>query len=185
MQRAVELDPNYSGNYLALGVAYRFARDYGPAVANLRRGLELEPTSAIAHMNLAVTETAVGNFPEALRQLNVAEVLWEQNGPNTFRLAQMAFTYSQAGRPDEAVRLFNELEERALEERVGEATWARAYMAIGDYERGLQHLEAAVRERVPTDVRTLVGLSANSAGDPILDTDPRFQKLLSGLWETG
>jgi len=28
-------------------------------------------------------------------------------------------------------------------------------------------------------------LSANSAGDPILDTDPRFQKLLSGLWETG
>ena len=185
MQRAVELDPNYFGNYLALGVAYRFARDYGPAVASLRRGLELEPTSAIAHMNLAVTETALGNFPEALKQLNVAEVLWEQNGPNTFRLAQMAFTYSQAGRPDEAVRLFNELEERARKERVGEATWARAYMAIGDYERGLQHLEAAVRERVPTDVRTLVGLSANSAGDPILDTDPRFQKLLSGLWETG
>ncbi|MCZ6761163.1 MAG: tetratricopeptide repeat protein, partial [Gemmatimonadetes bacterium] len=185
MQRAVELDPNNPNRLLNLGVAYRYARDYGSAAATFRRGLELAPAVITLHINLARAEVALGNSSEALRQLSLIETLFGEDRPNTLRLTQMAVTYSQAGRSDQAMRLFNELEERALEEPVGEASWVRANIAIGDYEQALQYLESAIRERVPTDVGTLAELAANAIGDPALETDPRFQELFSRLWDDG
>ena len=182
MERVVELDPNNPTRQQNLGVAYRYAGDYERAAAVFRTGLELQPTSVTLHVNLAIAEVGRGDHSEALRQLNLAEVLSGEEGPNTFRLAQMARVYSQAGRQDDAMRMFNVLEQKAQEAPVGEATWASAYAAIGDHERALEHLETAVRDRVPTDSGTLGQLAANVFVDPVLETDPRYRELLSGLW---
>ncbi len=182
MERVVELDPNNPSRQQNLGVAYRYAGDYERAAAAFRTGLELQPTSVTLHVNLAIAEVGRGDHPEALRQLNLAEVLSGEAGPNTFRLAQMARVYSQAGRQDDAMRMFNALEQRAQGAPVGEATWASAYAAIGDHERALEHLETAVRDRVPTDSGTLGQLAANVFVDPVSETDPRYRELLRGLW---
>jgi len=183
MQRAVRLDPNNPARDTNLGVAYRFARDYSQAALSFRTALELDPTSISLHINLAIAEAALGDHAEALRQLNLAETLAGEIGLNAFRTAQMALTYSQAGSSEDAQRLFDELQDKARGEPIGEAIWARANMAIGDYEQALQHLESAVRERVPTDASTLADLAANAGNDPYLDADPRFQELLGGLWD--
>ena len=127
----------------------------------------------------------LGNYAEALSVLGVVEALSVDTRPNSLRLSQMAVTYSQAGRSDEAMRIFNELEERAQEAPIGEAIWARANIAIGDYDQALQHLEAAIRDRVPTDVGTLAELAANVTNDPVLETDPRYRELLGGIWDDG
>ena len=183
MHEAVKLDPKNPSRQLNLGVAYRYARDYRPAAASIRRSLELDPASVATHINLAAAEAALGNSAEAIRQLSLAEALSVRIRPNVFRLAQMALTYSLADSSDDAERLFNELMDRAQEEPIGEAIWTRAYMAVGDYEQALLHLESSVRDRVPTDVSTLADLAANAGNDPSLDADPRFQQLLSGLWD--
>jgi TolB-like protein/Tfp pilus assembly protein PilF len=185
MERVVELDPNNPIRLQNLGVAYRYAGDYERAVTAFERGLELEPTSVSLHTNLAIAQLGRGDHPEAIRQLNLAEVLSGDERPDIFRLTQMARTYGQAGRQDEAMRLFEELTQKAQEVPVGEATWASAYAAIGNHEKALEHLETAVRERVPSDAAVLGQLAANVFGDTMLETDPRYRELLSGLWDDG
>ncbi len=168
-----------------LGVAYRFAGNYVQAAASLRRALELNSRGVGSLVNLAAAEAALGNSAEAISQLSLVEALMSSTDPDAFRLAQMALIYARADSGDDAERLFNELMERAEDEPIGEAIWTQAYMAIGEYEQALLHLESAVRDRVPTDVTTLVDLAANSYDDAYLDADPHFQALLSGLWDTG
>jgi tetratricopeptide (TPR) repeat protein len=185
MQRAVALDPKNPNRLQNLGVAQRYARNYQAAAEASRAGLELSPTEITLHINLARAEVGLGNYAEALSVLGVVEALSVDTRPNSLRLSQMAVTYSQAGRSDEAMRIFNELEERAQEAPIGEAIWARANIAIGDYDQALQHLEAAIRDRVPTDVGTLAELAANVTNDPVLETDPRYRELLGGIWDDG
>ncbi len=75
-----------------------------------------------------------------------------------------------------------QFEERATEEGTGDAWWAQAYIAVGDYERALQRIESAVNERVSLDQTALFALAGNSWGDPELE-EPEFRALLDGLWD--
>ena len=95
----------------------------------------------------------------------------------------MALAYSQAGRSDEVQRLLSELETRARSgEFIGDAQWARAYIAIGNYELALERLESAVADRLSADVLTLTAIAANPWNDPELD-NAEFRALLDNLWD--
>ena len=178
LQRAVELDPNNFIRYNQLGIAYTRTRAYDAAAIALGTAVELSPTNVGSLTNLALTEVARGNYDDAVRRIEIVERL----NPGTGRFAQMALAYSQMGRDEDARRMFLKFEESAAENPVGDAWWARAYLAVGDYEQALQRLETAVEERELTDLASLSSLAANPWGDPILD-EPDFQELLSGLWD--
>ena len=123
-------------------------------------------------------EAIRGNTAEALTRLRVAEDLGTDR---VYRFAQMALVYSLAGRPDDAARLFDEFEERAIREGIGNGWWAYAYVAVGDYENALQRVELAFDERVTVDQTPLFSLASNIWRDPELDT-PRFRAFLDNLW---
>ena len=178
LRRAVELDPNNFDSQVQLGIAYLWARNFDAAVDSLERALDLNPTDIGALVQLAFTEIGRDNDEDAIRHLQIVE----QFQINTFRLSQLALGHARLGRRDDAQRLFGEFEESANENPVGNAVWARAYVAIGDYQRALERLEAAVDERVPTDLPTLSRFAANPLDDPELDS-LEFEELLSGLWE--
>ena len=94
----------------------------------------------------------------------------------------MARAYALAGRPEDARRLFAQFEERALAEGVGDAWWANAYIAVGDYEQALQRIESAVNNRISADQAALANLAANPWGDSELEK-PEFRSLLDNLWD--
>jgi len=178
MRRAIELDPFAYGPRIQLGIIYRNAGDWDAAATAFQDVLTREPADINSNVQLGYAEAPRGNAAEAARLLQLAEQLGQ---PTVFRLAQMAHAYALAGRPDDAMRLFTEFEERATEEGIGDSRWAQAYIAVGDYEQALQRIESAVNERIPVDQTALTLLAENPWGDPELDK-PEFRALLDGLW---
>jgi len=171
-QRAAELAPNDFYPIVNLLLTYRFAGDWDSAVAVAR---DIEEPEGIAY-----AEAARGNSAEALAAVRIAE----QFDHPLFRRVQFAHVYALAGRPDEAMRVFAEIEEAAKDQPIGQAIWARAYIAIGDYDEVLRRVDLAVANRVPTDFAALAELAANPWNDPEL-ASPRFRALLDGLWDDG
>ncbi len=172
LERAADLQPDWATT-IQLGIAYKYARDYDASAVVLRRAVEFNPTSVAAHVHLADAEIGRGNNDEALRQLQIVEQL---EIPLPYRLGQMMLGYSRLGLQGDVARLFSQLEERATEEVVGDATWAMGHLAIGDNERALELFEFAADNLSAIDTFALIALKANSWASPVLE-EPRFQAL--------
>jgi tetratricopeptide (TPR) repeat protein len=77
-RKATELAPNSPEPFLGLGQAYMESRDYGSAIAPLKRALELSPDLLVAHQFLGYALLAQGYATEAiphLRQAGAQEAL--------------------------------------------------------------------------------------------------------------
>lgn len=184
LRAAVELDPNnlQSRNFLAQ--SYRQSGNWETASMVYSDLLERAGTHSggmgrSVYAGAAEVEAILGNDSQAIALLRVAERL-ESLG--AYRLAQMAHTYSLAGERDDAMRLFAQFEREASENRVSDAVWVRAFIAIDNYEQALQRLESAVQNRVLGDLAALAGIRANPWRDPELDS-PAFRTLVSNLWD--
>ena len=162
-----------------VAITFRYFGDWDAAATAFRDALNRDPARLGTNAQLGYVEASRGNAAEAVRLLQLAERLGQ---PTVYRLAQMAHAYALAGRPDDAMRIFVEFEDRATEEGVGEAWWANAYIAVGDYGQALQRIESAVNERVSVDQTALTILAENAWADPELDK-PEFRALLDGLWD--
>ena len=183
-QQAVELEPENPVHRFQLGITHKYMRNYEAATTALQSAIALAPTLISGRANLAIVTIARGNHIQALRHLQVAEQLarqqFEDNIPH-WRLAQMAYAYSQLGRRQDVLRLFNELEQS--EDPVSDVAWAMTYMAVGDYEEALGRLTTAIEEQEESDdFRQLLGdMVANTYSDPALD-GPQFKAVLDGIW---
>jgi tetratricopeptide (TPR) repeat protein len=68
-RKASELDPNLADAFLNLGMAYMEKRDYGSAIAPLKRTLELSPNLPVADQLLGYALLAQGYAAEAIPHL--------------------------------------------------------------------------------------------------------------------
>ena len=174
--RAVELDPNNNLLVYQQGLNLRYAREYDDAYNVLRHALVLEPAASHVHMQVAFTEIGRGNHEEALQELEIAEQLFTDDYLNRYRITQFAFGYSQLGRDEVVIQKLNMLSEIDRDDPVDDALWAMMYLALGDHEQALSHLERAIDEQDP-NIFTLAELKANAYQMPVLD-EPRFRNLL-------
>ena len=108
-RRALELDPNNGLLVNQIAIGYRWARNWDASATAYQANLDRSPTSISPLVGLTYVEAARGNSVEAGRLLQIAEQL----EPAPFRLAQMAEAYALLGRGDDAMRMFNLIEERA------------------------------------------------------------------------
>lgn len=93
---AIALDPNFDPPRHALvqlysreGIEFLSAHRYPEAIAAFTQGVQLEPTSAPAHMNCARALSLAGDFPRALPEYQAALRLAPQN-------ASYHYTYGSA-----------------------------------------------------------------------------------------
>lgn len=174
-QQALELNPYDWYLYHQLAVTYRYAKNYDASAASARKSIEVDPARPSPRVGLAIAEIVRGNIAEAVAQLQIAETLG--GNVSNFRVAQMALAYGQAGRPEDAVRLFNVLEDRAKETLVSAALWAKAYLAVSDYDEVFRRLETAINDPVPADIVMLAQVKANAWRDRVLEEESRFLSL--------
>jgi tetratricopeptide (TPR) repeat protein len=151
---------------------YRTGIDYEQAATIFREFVEEYPDAAAYRSHLAFAEIGLGDEAEALRQLRLAEELFG-NRLNSYRGATIALAYAKLGRSDDVTRLFGRLQQM---ESVSQAAWAAAYIALGDYDQALEHLESAIAEpeSISGATNVLYFLADNPFQDPELDT-ARFQ----------
>jgi eukaryotic-like serine/threonine-protein kinase len=104
VKEAIALRPRSWTDHNTLGFIYYNAARYADAAEEFRRVTELEPASARGYLMLGAAlhqsgdvQQAIGNYEHAVRL-----------SPNAASYSNLAFTYYQSGRIDDAVRAFQQ-----------------------------------------------------------------------------
>jgi TolB-like protein/DNA-binding winged helix-turn-helix (wHTH) protein len=168
-ERARELDPLSSIINTWVGSRYFFARQYDRAIQEYRNALEMDPNFIPAHMVLGQAYEEKGMLPDAIAELERAVTL---AGGSPIYAASLAHALGIAGRRAEALNLLDRLKKTTENGFVSPYDLALAYLGLGDKDRTLQLLNAAVQERTPR-----VAFLAVEPRFDGLRTDPRFQRL--------
>jgi tetratricopeptide (TPR) repeat protein len=130
------------------GVAALNRNDLKAAQAKFEAVVLLAPAQELGHSALGTVLLREGQFGAAIRELQKALILKPGDGPAQRNLA---FAYSQAGEPAEAVPLFAKLDaaakanKHALPAELLEA-YGRALLAIGKPKAAIEKIKVAVDE---------------------------------------
>ena len=166
---AEELDP------LSLTIAmngadpYYFTRRFDPAIEHLERVLRREPRFFPAHYNLGRALALKGMYAEAIAAFETAARL----SGNRQAGAALAYAYARAGRPGEARKILEEMEQAAAARYLASPQLALIHLGLGDIGKALDLLERGFEERS----YFMIYLRADPMYDE-LRSHPRFTRLL-------
>lgn len=143
-RRQIALDPTAVrvGNF---GIALGYLGDYEASREQLSIAIEMQPLNPLWQSWLAFVQTALGNRPAALQQLEYAEQIMGSNRMRVL-LPEIAHAYARGGRLNDAQRIFEEIQALGQSDELGAGTWAQAYLAIGDRRSALHWLEVAAEK---------------------------------------
>ena len=134
--RALELNPDLPEGYVALaGIQQSYDWDWAAAEASLDRALALRPGDTTTRLELAHLKNMRGRRDEAFADI---QQVVEQDPLNWSAQRGLAVSLARRGRFDEALRIFDRLEEADASRT--SLYWSRGnlWMMQGDYERALQ-----------------------------------------------
>jgi TolB-like protein/Tfp pilus assembly protein PilF len=179
-RQALAVAPNSAQTAAVAGFVLIFTGDYEEAARIEREAIRLDPAFFFSYLMLGMLEATRGNVTEALARLRFAEQL-SQGIPSADVLSELAYGYGLIGRRDDAMRIFEQIENMASEFHVGAASWAMAYLGIGDEERALEFLMATSDvTRGGEGYLALTFMLGNAFGDPVLD-QPEFVEVRRGI----
>ncbi len=163
-RKALALDDMLADTHATLGtIRFRYHWDWSGAEAEMRRALELNPSSAAAHHDLAWLLLAARRFDGALVEIRAAQEL----EPLSVRAnADVGWVYYRARRYGEAIRQMErtlEMEPRFLSAR---HCLERALVHAGRPEEALRHALAGARQE-GLDPATLNQTGSVDPVDPI------------------
>ncbi len=169
-QRAADLDPLSLAIGVVVGEALLGAGRVDEAIGKLRGVLEMDPHFVRAHSVLAVAYEKKGMLDEAIAANEKAVEL--SGGFLNYR-ARLSRVRALAGEQSEALRLLDELTDRAGREYVSPINFALACIGLGRHDRAIDWLEKAYDERSVY----LIVADTSPLFDP-LRSEPRFQAIL-------
>ena len=177
IERALELNPNLAEAHIHHAWNLAIFGTEADAIAEMKRGIELDPLSPLYNAWLGGLYWEYGRFDEAIEQtqksielepdfpvalyvrgLALADkgkyaeaIAAHQKGmqkyPNRSFAWGLARTYAVAGRAEDARKILSTAESNHPIEPVHPWFIAAAYSALGDYERAMQWLEKAYETR--------------------------------------
>jgi serine/threonine-protein kinase len=177
IERALELNPNLAEAHIHHAWNLAIFGTEADAIAEMKRGIELDPLSPLYNAWLGGLYWEYGRFDEAIEQtqksielepdfpvalyvrgLALADkgkyaeaIAAHQKGmqkyPNRSFAWGLARTYAVAGRAEDARKILSTAESDHPIEPVHPWFIAAAYSALGDYERAMQWLEKAYETR--------------------------------------
>jgi len=174
-RRGVALDPNFSFGHWNLGASFFVMRNPDAAIAAFTEAVRLNPAEPYLRRWLAMAEIQRGNDDAALAEIRIVEQLGDTYSGIPIR----AYSYSLLGRRDEAQRVFESVEGKAVSEELdpGAGGWAMLHLAVGNYDQALEWLRVAAdkieNQELDAGYYYIVIIRANPLSDPILD-QPEF-----------
>lgn len=171
LKRAQELDPLSEINTY-IGLSHYWSRQYGTAVGEFQKALELYPDFWLPHLYLGWTHLQQGHIRQAEEELG--EAFRRENSPWT--VASLAHASAVSGDRARAHQLLGELQERAARQFVAPYFVARIWTGLGEKEQAFAWLEKAYDARD----ECLTWLKVDPAMDS-LSGDPRYPDLLRRL----
>jgi serine/threonine-protein kinase len=171
-QRATALEPLSAVMAVDTNVPYSLTGQYDRAIAQCRKGLELDPNFWLAHFVLGWIELEKGtNVPNAIAEYRLAMV-----EPVPFVKGWLGYAYGRNGQKDEARKVLAELDRLSTERFVSPFCQALIYLGLGEHSKAIDWLEKAYEGRS----QWLTWLKVEPLLDP-LRPDPRFQALVKRM----
>lgn len=164
LRKAVEIDPEFGGAWVNLGVALRRAGDVTAAEAAYRKALEVDPETSSAYTNLASLLRARGQDSEAAGLLALATNVDRRNPFSYLALGDLSLAQ---GRLEEARRFYRQALRLHGEDAEVYAALGLVALAAGDPgEAGKWLRRAQARDRANERVRLLGNRLAGPAALP-------------------
>jgi TolB-like protein/DNA-binding winged helix-turn-helix (wHTH) protein/Tfp pilus assembly protein PilF len=170
-ERGRKLDPLSFNAQMAVGSAYRTAKQYERSITEIRRAIEMSPANTRGNFQLGVTLVAMGRFTDAIPELEIAAR--PATGHNSRIEAYLGYAYAAAGRPDDAREVLNELAAHGREQYVSSFGIALIHDALGEKELAL----AALR-RARDDHAVEFGLIEQYPSFKAIASEPGFQAVM-------
>jgi eukaryotic-like serine/threonine-protein kinase len=174
LQRARDLDPLSVIVLAYTGQVDLFAGRYDRAEALLTRTLQMNPSHALVLHNVGELHLAQKRYAEAIVRLE--ESVEASRRRNAHYLAMLGCAYARAGRTAAALKLRQELTERAKQRLASAFDLAALHAAMGDRDAALSWLERGYQARDPW----LAELKAWPWFDE-LAAHPRFQAVMQRM----
>ena len=146
MRVALDLDPLSLVIQSGIGRILHFARRFDEAAVQFEHVLQTNPSFGQAHVDLALTRLATGEFPRVRAALDRADAL--MGGVSTILLLR-GICASREGRSDEGRRILDELCARHERGDAGVDDLALLAGTLGDWDRALPWLREACARRAP------------------------------------
>jgi TolB-like protein/Tfp pilus assembly protein PilF len=168
--KALDLDPLSLPINAQLSWALYIARQYGAAIQQGQKALEIDQNFGLTHYWLGHSQLQTRQHEDAVNSFMTSYKI--AGTPQS--LAGVGYAQAAAGRPDEARKVITQLEEWRSTRFIDPFTTAFVYLGLGDVEQTLTWLERCVEERS----WWLAWLKTEPVFDAIRD-HPRFRLLLS------
>jgi serine/threonine protein kinase/Flp pilus assembly protein TadD len=170
IRTAEELDPLSTSTSVEVGWAFYYARQFGRAIEQCRKVLDLDPHSMSARDCLGSAQLGAAAYDQAVSEFRT---LATASGDDPLRLASLGCAYALSGEKVRAKKVITQLNATSKIHYVPAYLRTTIYAALGDRDKAFQWLEKAYDEHDSY----LVRLKVDPAMDP-LRSDPRFQELL-------
>jgi TolB-like protein/Flp pilus assembly protein TadD len=169
--RAQDLGPGLPGPRANLALLLYMARRYDEAIDQARLAVELAPDHGFAHDRLAWAYEGKGMFEESVTaRETVVELLGEG------RSGALARAYALAGRPDDALRVLDQLLRQERTGYVPPIQIAYAYQGLRQYNEAMAWLELGYATR-DGHMPLLYAAPGFDSIRPL----PRFQRLVERM----
>ena len=143
-ERALALDPLSALKYAALGWGCYFARRYQRGEEECRRGVELEPTSVVAHGWMMLNLLSLGRDADAVA---AAEETARLSGYGVSSLGLLGYAYGAAGRRADARSVLERLTTISATRYISQYDVALIHLALGHEDAAMEWLQRGHAER--------------------------------------
>lgn len=171
LRRAVQLDPLSLVNNTYLGLVLQFNGQRDAGIEQVQRVLDMDPSFAEAHYELADAYMSKGMYVQAKRELD------QVTGMPEARIdLSRAFLLAAQGDRAGAERLLQSSERQAEIEYVRPTSFASVYLALGDKRSAMKWLERGYMQR-----DGILAYLDCSRGFRALESEPGYSVLLQKL----
>jgi TolB-like protein/Tfp pilus assembly protein PilF len=173
LQQAQALDPVSSIVSRDLAVTYYYKRDFELALEQCDHTIEQNPHFAAAYWTLGLVQDERKDFDEAIAAFQRAIQL---SPPSPRIQGALGRTFARAGKPRQAHKILDELQEQSKKRYVSPFELASIHFALNQLEQGFQWLTKAFQDRC----FELVAIKVDPKFDAVAN-DQRFVTLFSQL----
>ncbi len=175
LERSLTIDPLSVATNWVLGYYMYSRRLHDRALRHLQAVIELEPAFYPAHSVMGLVYIQMRMPEEAIQSLQKGR---DVCAGHPLPIGMLVYGLGKAGRTDEAMKLIEQLEDRAMDSYVPAKSLMFAWAGVDDWDRALTWADKAVDDE--RDPMTVMNLRTEPLFDPIR-SDPRYEALLRKL----
>jgi len=175
LKRVIELDPASPANYILLGMyGYQVAGryDYDESIAQIKKGLDMDPSILYGQLFLASAYALKGMYGEAVAQADKVLSTWP-TGEDVLIFSFLGWVYSVSGQQEKARSLLNRMLDLRARRYVDAYIIGEVYAGLGEKDKAFEWINKAYEEHAGQMIFIKVDPWIKN-----LRSDPRYKELL-------